>query len=77
MFRAARPSGMPHPSVSLAMRERHFAGTVDPEQFAFELVGIGTSFQQAHKLLNDPSAKARALRAIDRLIEDAPPKKRS
>ncbi len=64
-------------AVSLAMRERHFAGTVDPEQFAFELVGIGTSFQQAHKLLNDPSAKARALRAIDRLIEDAHPKKRS
>ncbi|MFO0723167.1 MAG: TetR/AcrR family transcriptional regulator [Myxococcota bacterium] len=64
-------------AISLAIRERHFSPTVDPEQMAFEAEGIALSFQHAFKLLGDERAKVRAERAIDRLIEDAHPKKKN
>jgi len=64
-------------AAALAVRERHFHASVDPEQFAFETVGIWRAFQQAHKLLGDPKAKARAERAFERLIDEAQHKKRS
>jgi AcrR family transcriptional regulator len=63
-------------AVSLAIRERHFAASVDPAQFAFEAVGIATAFQQAHKLFGDPGARERARRAFGRLVEDSRSKKK-
>jgi AcrR family transcriptional regulator len=58
-------------AVRLAISERHFAPSIDPEQFAFEVEGISTAFQRAHKLFGDRDARARALRAFDRLVADA------
>ena len=56
-------------AVALAVQERQFAANVDAAQVAFEMVGIGSAFQQAHKLLRDPGAKERAERAFERLLE--------
>jgi AcrR family transcriptional regulator len=58
-------------AVKLAVGERHFAASVDPEQFAFEVEGIWAAFQQSYKLFGDRDARARALRAFDRLVADA------
>jgi AcrR family transcriptional regulator len=58
-------------AVRLAISERHFAASVDPEQFAFEVEGIGAAFQRALKLLGDRNARDRAERAFDRLVADA------
>jgi AcrR family transcriptional regulator len=63
-------------AVALAIRERHFDAEVDPEQFAFELVGIDTAFHQTHKLMRDPTARERARRAYERLVEAARPRRR-
>jgi AcrR family transcriptional regulator len=63
-------------AVTLAVREHHFDASVDPEQFAFELTGIDAAFQQSHKLFGDASAKERAMRAYERLVEDAQRKRR-
>lgn len=63
-------------AVALAVRERHFAADLDPEQFAFELEGLDAAFRQRHKFLGDSSARQRAMRGYERLVEDAKPKKR-
>jgi len=56
-------------AVALAVQERQFAANVDAAQVAFEMVGITSAFQQAHKLFRDPGAKERAERAFERLLE--------
>lgn len=57
-------------AVALAIREHHFAADADPEQIAFELEGMDAAFRQRQKLLGDPSARERAMRAYERLIQD-------
>ncbi len=56
-------------AVKLAIRERHFDAELDAEQLTFELVGIDAAFHQSHKLLGDPHARERAVRAYERLVE--------
>jgi AcrR family transcriptional regulator len=56
-------------AARLAVEEGHFGAEVDPQQFAFAFVGIGMAFQQAHKLLEDSRAVARARRAFEDLID--------
>jgi AcrR family transcriptional regulator len=56
-------------AAQLAIDERHFHDKVDPEQFAFTLVGIGMAYQQTQKLLEDPRAEARARRGFEELFE--------
>lgn len=63
-------------AVTLAIHERHFHADVDPQQFAFEQIGIDSAYQQARKLLDDDGAKLRAERAFERLLADAHNKKR-
>ena len=63
-------------AANLAIRERHFSQNLDPEQFAFEALGIGTAFKQAFKLLRDQHARERAAKAFERLLADARRKKR-
>lgn len=63
-------------AASLAIREQHFATDTDPEQVAFELEGIDGAFRRSQKLLGDASARVRAMRAYERLVEDAKPGRR-
>ena len=55
-------------AARIAVREGHFATTIDPDQFAFELNGIMLSFHQFHRFLREPEALARTRRAFDRLV---------
>ena len=55
-------------AARIAVREGHFAATLDPDQFAFELNGIMLSFHQFHRFLREPEALARTRRAFDRLV---------
>jgi AcrR family transcriptional regulator len=55
-------------AAKLAISARHFAADADPEQFAFELVGIGMTYQQTTKLLADPAAERRARAAFEALM---------
>ena len=55
-------------AARIAVREGHFAATLDPDQFAFELNGIMLGFHQFHRFLREPEALARTRRAFDRLV---------
>jgi AcrR family transcriptional regulator len=55
-------------AAALAVSEGHFARDADAEQFAFELVGIGMTYQQTTKLLGDPAAERRARAAFEALM---------
>jgi AcrR family transcriptional regulator len=55
-------------AARIAVEEGHFRGDLDPEQLAFELVGIGMIYQQVHKLLADPRAEKRARAAFAALL---------
>jgi AcrR family transcriptional regulator len=63
-------------AVSVAIRAGDFRADVDPQQLAFELVGIDAVFHESHKLLGDGSARRRAMRAYQRLVDDARVKER-
>jgi AcrR family transcriptional regulator len=55
-------------AARIAVEEGHFRDDLDPEQLAFELVGIGMIYQQVHKLLADPRAEKRARAAVAALL---------
>ena len=55
-------------AARIAVREGHFAATLDPDQFAFELNAIMLGFHQFHRFLREPEALARTRRAFDRLV---------
>jgi len=48
-----------------------FRSDLDPTQFAHEFNTILLGFTQAHRLMRDPNAAARALSQFERLIKDA------
>jgi AcrR family transcriptional regulator len=54
-----------------AVREGSLAPGLDCERFAHEIHGIYLAYHQAKRLLRDPGARARALRSLDSLIENA------
>lgn len=56
-------------ACSIAIQEKHFKGTVDPEQFAYELLGIFTLYQHAARFFEDPRAQQRATTAFAALLE--------
>jgi AcrR family transcriptional regulator len=58
-------------AAALAVREGHFAPGADPEQLAFEVEGIDASYRHHRKFLADASAHKRAVRAYERLVDDA------
>jgi AcrR family transcriptional regulator len=59
----------------IATDEKHFKSTVDPEQFAYELLGIFTLYQHAARFFEDPRGLQRATAAFAGLIERSRAKK--
>jgi AcrR family transcriptional regulator len=55
-------------AVRRAKAEGHFRRAVDPDQFAFELLGITFAFHHASRLLRESNAPARARAAFERLL---------
>lgn len=51
------------------MAEGHFRADADPDQFAQDLHGIVLAYIHAARLLADPSAKQRARRAFETLLD--------
>ncbi|MGO4330513.1 TetR/AcrR family transcriptional regulator [Cupriavidus sp. 2TAF22] len=58
-------------AVSDAIEEGDISPAQDPRQFAFEMVGIGMSFQQSYKLLGREDSEVMARRAFDALLRCA------
>ncbi|WP_035052165.1 TetR/AcrR family transcriptional regulator [Andreprevotia chitinilytica] len=54
--------------AATAITEGEFRPDCDPAQFAFEMIGIAMVFENAHKLLGEVQAEARARMAFKRLI---------
>ena len=55
-------------AVRLAIEEGHLKSGTDPEQIAFELLGIVLATHNHRRLLGDQEARKRALTAFDELI---------
>ena len=55
-------------AVRLAVEEGHLKPGTDPEQIAFELLGIVLATHNHRRLLGDKEARKRALTAFDELI---------
>lgn len=68
-------------AVRLAIEEGHLKPGTDPEQIAFELLGIVLATHNHRRLLGDREARRRALTAFDELIArhaaPAPPRLRA
>lgn len=58
-------------AVTDAIEEGDLSPAQDARQFAFEMVGIGMSFQQSYKLLGREDAETMARRAFDALLRRA------
>lgn len=58
-------------AVRRAIASGHFHAKVDPEQFAFEMEGIGLMWHHATRLLGDRRADQRAHRAFEALLASA------
>ena len=58
-------------TVRGAVTEGHFRKDVDPEQFAHDLYGVMLGYHHASRLLRDPRADKRAVRAFENLVEAA------
>jgi AcrR family transcriptional regulator len=58
-------------AVRRAIDAGHFHANVDPEQFAFEMEGIGLMWHHMTRLVGDPKADERAYRAFEALIATA------
>lgn len=57
--------------IADAVDEGELRPDIDPRQFAFEMAGIGMSFQTSFKLMARTDAETMARRAFARLIDDA------
>jgi len=55
-------------AVNLAIEAGHVKGSIDPEQFAFEMMGIVLVAHHHGRLLGDAGARERALAAFDALV---------
>ena len=55
-------------AVRLAIEEGHLRPETDPEQIAFEMLGIVLATHNHRRLLGDSEARKRALKAFDQLI---------
>ena len=56
-------------AVRLAIEEGHLSADTDPEQIAFEMLGIVLASHNHRRLLGDEEARKRALTAFEQLIE--------
>jgi len=55
-------------AVRLAIEEGHLRPDTDPEQIAFEMLGIVLATHNHRRLLGDSEARKRALRAFEQLV---------
>lgn len=58
-------------AAQIAIREGHFRGDLDPEQFAFEEYGVMLGAHTFLHFLRDPRAIARARAGFERLLDAA------
>jgi len=58
--------------AEVAVRAGELPAQIDPDQLAFEIMGIGLSLNQSIQLLKDPAAGDRARAALRRLLPDPP-----
>ncbi len=63
-----RGTGVSERAVRLAVEEGHLKNDTDPEQIAFEMLGIVLASHNHGRLLGDKAARKRALAAFDALI---------
>ena len=63
-----RGIGVSERAVRLAVEEGHLKDDTDPEQIAFEMLGIVLASHNHGRLLGDKAARSRALAAFDALI---------
>ena len=63
-----RGIGVSERAVRLAIEEGHLKNETDPEQIAFEMLGIVLASHNHGRLLDDKTARKRALAAFDALI---------
>jgi AcrR family transcriptional regulator len=63
-----RGSAISERAVRLAIEEGHLRTDTDPEQIAFELLGIVLASHNHRRLLGDGEARKRALVAFDQLV---------
>ncbi|MBI4124283.1 MAG: hypothetical protein A3G28_08525 [Betaproteobacteria bacterium RIFCSPLOWO2_12_FULL_68_19] len=63
-----RGNAVTQKAVRLAVEEGHLRSDTDPEQIAFELLGIVLASHNHRRLLGDREARKRALTAFDELI---------
>ena len=58
-------------AVRLTIYAGQFRGDVDPDLFAFQLLGVVLGYHHCARLLRDPSAKSRAMDSFDLLVASA------
>jgi AcrR family transcriptional regulator len=63
-----RGNAITRKAVRLAIEEGHLKSDTDPEQIAFEMLGIVLASHNHRRLLGDGEARKRALTAFDQLI---------
>lgn len=55
-------------AARLAVEVGELRRDLDPEQFAFEMLGVVMAYHHTRRLLRDPKAEARAKQAFERLL---------
>jgi AcrR family transcriptional regulator len=55
-------------AARLAVEVGELRRDLDPEQFAFEMLGVVMAYHHTRRLLRDPKAEARAKHAFERLV---------
>ena len=63
-----RGAGLCEKAVRLAVEEGHLQPATDPEQIAFEMLGIVLAGHNHRRLLGDKEARSRALTAFEQLV---------
>jgi AcrR family transcriptional regulator len=63
-----RGNAVTQKAVRLAIEEGHLKTNTDPEQIAFELLGIVLASHNHRRLLGDKEARKRAITAFDELV---------
>jgi AcrR family transcriptional regulator len=63
-----RGNAITRKAVRLAIEEGHLRADTDPEQIAFEMLGIVLAGHNHRRLLGDGEARKRALTAFDQLV---------
>ena len=58
-------------AARIAVREGHFAASLDPDQFAFEVYSLMLGFHQFYRFLRDPASLGRTRSTFDRLVASA------